>query len=121
MPSRRDPSLDDVPAPASRRDDPLARNVALVLMALATLGSAWSGFQAGLWNGIQTFRLADATKASRMSSQDTLLANQQRNLDAASFMEYARAISDHNAQLANFLHDRLRPEFRPVMDAWLAT
>jgi hypothetical protein len=36
--------------------------IALLLMALATLGSSWSGFQASLWDGTQTFQLAEATK-----------------------------------------------------------
>ncbi len=126
---RESPSSDETAAPprpdevanSNRRDDRVTRLVALVLMALATLGSAWCGFQAGLWNGIQTFRLTDYTKAARISSQDSLTADLQRNLDAAMFVEYCRALSEHNMPLANFLHDRLRPEFRPAMEAWLAT
>lgn len=107
--------------PRAHRNERLVRTLSLLLMALATLGSAWSGFQSGLWNGIQTFRLADSTKASRLSSQGELIASQQRTVDAAIFVAYARAMSEHNTVLAEFLHDRMRPEFRPAMDAWLAT
>jgi len=97
------------------------RAIPLILMALATLGSAWCGFQAGLWNGIQTFRLEDANKVDRLSNQKVLLANQELNLDAVTFMEYSRALSENNLKLAEFTRDRMRPEFRPALDAWLAT
>jgi hypothetical protein len=107
--------------PTPSKGERLTRILAPLLMTLATMGSAWGGFQSGLWNGIQTFRLADASKLSRLSSDNTLLASQQRNVDAAGFMEYARAISENNAGLAEFVRDRMRPEFRPALDAWLAT
>src|SRR5271154_4363472 len=68
--------------------------ISLLLMAVATLGSAWSGFQASLWNGIQTFRLADATKLGGLATEERVVANQHRNLDAAVFIEYCRAVSE---------------------------
>jgi hypothetical protein len=95
--------------------------VALVLMAVATLGSSWCGFQSNLWNGIQTFLLADSTKASRLASEARLLANQHRNLDAAFFIEFAAAMSGGDENLAEFLHARMRPEAQTAVNAWLAT
>jgi hypothetical protein len=95
--------------------------LALLVMAIATLGTSWTGFQAALWNGIETFRLADATRLSRLSTTNELTANQLRIVDAALFMEYARAYSEGNYKLLDFLRARMRPEFEPVMNAWLAT
>jgi hypothetical protein len=97
------------------------QTIALLLMAMATLGSAWCGYQASLWNGIQTFRLADAGKMSRLASEGRITATQQRNLDEALFVEYARAVGENNDRLAKFLRQRLRNEFKPAVDAWLAT
>ena len=31
-----------------------------IILSIAILGTAWSAYQAALWNGIQTFRLAAA-------------------------------------------------------------
>ncbi|HKT46243.1 MAG TPA: hypothetical protein VJP87_01845 [Candidatus Acidoferrales bacterium] len=90
-------------------------------MALATIGSAWSGFQSSLWSGIQTFALADASRFGRNASESDLVANQQRSLDGQAFMEYSRALAEGNRRLAQFFHDRMRPEFLPVLDAWIAT
>lgn len=114
------PSGDQTGAAPSKKDR-ITQLAASLLMILATLGSSWSGFQSGLWNGIQTFRLADATKLSRLSSENAIVANQLRSVDAAGFIEYARAISENNTHLAEFVRDRMRPEFRPALDAWLAT
>jgi len=98
-----------------------AQTVALLLMAMATLGSSWCSYQAGLWNGIQTFKLADSTKMSRLASEGRMIAGQQRNLDEALFVEYARAVGENNDTLAKFFRGRLRPEFQPAVTAWLAT
>ena len=95
--------------------------IALFLMALSTLGSSWSGFQAALWGGIQTFQLAEATKMGRLSAESRLTANEDRNLDAALFMEYSRSMTENNGKLSDFLKARMRSEFQPAMAAWLAT
>ncbi len=57
--------------------------LALLLMALATLGSSWSGYQAALWDGIQTFLLMDAASQSRDADEKALTANGQRAVDGA--------------------------------------
>jgi hypothetical protein len=106
------------------RDERLGRyaqTVALLLMAMATLGSSWCSYQAGLWSGIQTFKLADSTKMSRLASEGRMIAGQQRNLDEALFVEYARAVGENNETLAKFFRGRLRPEFQPAVTAWLST
>ena len=105
----------------SERLGRFAQTIALLLMAMATLGSSWCSYQAGLWSGIQTFRLADSTKLSRLASEGRITAAQQRNLDEALFVEYARAVGENNDRLAKFFRGRLRPEFQPAVSAWLAT
>ena len=37
------------------------------------------------------------------------------------FMAWVSARASGNEQLEQFYHQRLRPEFRPIFDAWLAT
>jgi hypothetical protein len=94
---------------------------AVLLMALATLGSSWSGFQGSIWNGIQIFRLADAAGLERLASEDRLEANQHLNLDAALFLAYVRSVSEDKQQDATFVLARMRPEAQKAMEAWLAT
>jgi hypothetical protein len=95
--------------------------LALWLMALATIGSAWSGYQSSLWDGIQIFLLQDAAALSRDSSKKAMMASQQRALDAALFVQFAREYYSGKRELAEFFIQRARPEFRQAIQAWVAT
>ena len=92
-----------------------------VLLGLATLSSAWCAYQATLWSGVQTFRLAAAGRASRESMQQVLTANQVRTLDHQMFMSYLDARGRGDEKLSEFLRLRFRPEARAALDAWLQT
>jgi hypothetical protein len=93
----------------------------LILMALATLGSSWCGYQSTVWEGIQMFRLVDSAEVSRNAHELAVKAMQQRALDAALFVEYARDINDGKTRLADFFLARMRPELRDAIQAWVAT
>jgi hypothetical protein len=107
---------------AGTRDwDRRTNTLALLLMALATLGSSWSSYQAALWDGIQTFLLMDAASQSRDADEKALTANGQRAVDGALFVEYARDLSGGQALLAEFFLARMRPELQQAIQAWMAT
>jgi hypothetical protein len=95
--------------------------VATVLLALAAVGTAWSGYQASRWNGEQAkaFSRANATRieASRASS----LADAQTGIDVATFTQWVDAYALKRTELANFYFRRFREEFKPAVDAWIAT
>jgi hypothetical protein len=93
---------------------------ALILMGLTTLGSSWCGYQANLWNGIQTFHLVDSAEFSRNANEKAMKAAAQKNLDAALFVEYAQDLSDNQTQRANFFLERMRPELQNAVKAWVA-
>lgn len=95
--------------------------LALLVMGLGTLGSSWSGYQSSLWIGKQTFRLIEATGIGRRADLKGTEANQTRALDSALFVQYARSFSEGNRQLTRFLFDRMRPELREAITAWVAT
>jgi hypothetical protein len=95
--------------------------IAAALLGLATLGSAWSAYQSGRWGGIQDFRIAEAHISGRQAAEKAVFANQLRGIDAILFERYISARSENNQQLADFLFQRLRPEFKPAFEAWLAT
>ena len=95
--------------------------IVAAILGLATLGSAWSAYQSSLWGGIQDFRIAEAHISGREAGEKIIFANQLRGIDVVLFERYVSAISENNKQLADFLFQRFRPEFRPAIDAWLAT
>jgi hypothetical protein len=94
--------------------------VATVLLALATVGTAWSGYQASRWNGEQAKAFSRASALRIESAKTAALADSQTQIDVATFMQWVDAFAQQQTELADFYFKRFRAEFRPAMDAWIA-
>ena len=92
-----------------------------IILALATVASAWCAYQATLWGGVQIFRLAAVSKAGREMAVQSLTALQSRGMDANMFINYLEAHGRGDAQHEGLLYQRFRPEMRKALDAWLKT
>jgi hypothetical protein len=95
--------------------------VATVLLAAATVATAWSGYQSTRWNGEQTKAAARANALRIESAKAAAVANSQTEIDVASFTQWVNAYAQKQTQLADFYFKRFRKEFRPAVDAWVAT
>ena len=95
--------------------------IATVLLALATVGTAWSGYQASRWNGEQAKVSARASAARIESAKAAGTANAQKQVDVATFTAWADAYAQDQQKLAAFYFARFRKEFRPAAQAWVAT
>lgn len=95
--------------------------VTVLLLAVATVGSAWSAFQVSKWNGVETDE-ARASAALRIeSSREFGLATQKAAYDAATVAQYAAAVAGENEALQDFLRATLvRPGFVPMFETWEA-
>jgi hypothetical protein len=94
---------------------------ATVLLAVATVATAWSGYQATRWNGEQAKAGARASALRIGSTKADALANTQTQIDVATFTQWANAYALKQTELANFYLRRFRPEFKPAVHAWIAT
>jgi hypothetical protein len=108
-----------------------------VIMALAAVGTAWAGFQSTKWGGVQANSYAASGAARTMANRLTVEATQLRTIDVISFTSWLNALNQEiiagttprpagryvpNPQaISGFLFQRFRPEFKPAMQAWLAT
>jgi hypothetical protein len=106
----------DGPATRERR----FQIVATLLLALAALATAWSGYQASLWDGIQSSEYTQASALRTRASQRLTEANQFRLGDLGVFENYIDATIDGDAELADFYRVRFRDEFVPAYEAWIA-
>jgi hypothetical protein len=95
--------------------------VAAVLLALATVATAWSGYQASRWNGEQAKSFSRANAARIESTRASELANAQTQIDVATFTQWVDAYAQDQTELADFYFERFRAEFKPAVDAWIAT
>jgi hypothetical protein len=95
--------------------------VAAVLLALATVATAWSGYQASRWNGEQA-KASGRTNAIRIDAARAQgLAQAQTQVDVATFSSWANAYAEKNTLLTDFYFKRFRKEFKPAVEAWIAT
>jgi len=94
---------------------------ATILLALASVVTSWSGYQASLWSGIQSTNYNQANALRVESTRESTQAGQQVGLDIALFMAWVNAKALNNDRLAEFYNQRFRPEFRQAFDVWLAT
>ena len=95
--------------------------VATVLLAAATVATAWSGYQSTRWNGEQAKAAARANALRIDSAKADGLANSQTEIDVATFSQWVNAYAQKQTELADFYFKRFRAEFRPAVDAWVAT
>ncbi len=103
------------------RTDARLEIVAAVLLALATVATAWSGYQASRWNGEQAIAFSRASAMRIESTKAAAMADAQTQVDVATFTQWVDAYAQEQTDLADFYYKRFRPEFKPAMDAWIAT
>jgi hypothetical protein len=95
--------------------------IAAVLLAMATVATAWSGYQASRWNGEQAVAFSRASAMRIESTKAAALADAQTQIDVATFIQWVDAYAQEETELANFYYQRFREEFKPAMEAWVAT
>jgi len=93
---------------------------AALLLSLATLGIAWSGYQAAKWSGLQARRYTQASTARSLANRASTLAVQDRTQDLLNFNRWLEMSTSGNSELADLYVRRFRDEFRPAFERWLA-
>ncbi|MDQ1431045.1 MAG: hypothetical protein QOF40_1647, partial [Actinomycetota bacterium] len=88
--------------------------LAALLLSLATLGIAWSGYQAAKWSGIQARRYTQASTARSLANRSATLAAQDRTQDLLNFNRWLEVSTTGNTELADLYQRRFRAEFRPA-------
>ncbi len=112
--------------------------IASIVLAVAVVLTAWAAFQAGKWGGEQSIQFSVAGASRTESTRADTRGGQLAQIDVSMFTDFIAAYIDDigtgaiepydgstftptTATLSGFLYNRFREEFRPAMDAWLAT
>ena len=95
--------------------------VSTVLLALATVATAWAAYQSRQWTGEQAQHTSRATAARIAENRVSAVANRQVQVDVATFIQWLDARQSGRSELAAFYRARFRPEVKPAFAAWLAT
>ena len=111
--------------------------IATIVMALAAIATAWCAFQATKWSGIMSIEFSNANAGRVESTRVDSVANTQRSIDVGVFTSWLDAVAAEvdageippvrengyqpvDGTLSAFYYERMRDEFRPALEAWLA-
>lgn len=112
--------------------------VATIILAIATVLTAWSAFQSTKWSGKQSINFSVAAASRTESTRADTQAGQLTQIDVAMFVDWSTAVigevregivtldSDGSYEptagtASGFIYNRFRDEFKPAVDAWIAT
>jgi hypothetical protein len=102
-----------------RRGDRAIEILAVLLLGIATLGSAWCGYQATQWNGKSSDATQDSSDARVESARLFGLATQIVSYDSGSVAQYAQAkVAGDEELMAFFKESLIRPDFLPTLEQW---
>jgi hypothetical protein len=110
---------EDIPvAPDPKK--PWFEPVSALLMACATLGSAWCSYQSSEWGGISSGHASEADRIQRHMAELHLESNQFRAVHMEIFMEIMDAKFAGEDKLVKFYEDRFTGEIEAAYNGWLA-
>jgi hypothetical protein len=108
-------------APEKKAKHGLFEPAALLLLSLATIGTAWCSFQAAAWGGVSQRSMNLSAAASRRAVTDELQSYQMALLDVLLFTQHINARANSNGTLSRFYADRFRGEAKTAFESWMAT
>jgi hypothetical protein len=124
--SEESTSAPAVPAPAPRapvsrwRHRPFIEIVAVAMLSVTAILTAWCGFQAAKWSGERSIAFAEASAARVEASDDDSEAREARVVDLIIYAEWVTATAEGETALADQIQARFTPHFTVAFDAWQA-
>jgi hypothetical protein len=107
------------PAPGAAKHD-VVEIIATVLLSLAAVATAWSGYQSSRWHGEQAKATSRTTALEIDAGRAESRAEAETEIDVATFTEWVDAEAAGDVALADFYRQRFRDEFKPAFEAWIA-
>ena len=91
-----------------------------LLLAIATLAVTWCSYQSNLWNGIQTFKLAESNNYNRYANQMLIDMGQHTDMDVSIILNFANAVFEKNEKKIQYMLKGVRSELRELFSEWMA-
>jgi heme A synthase len=99
----------------------MVEHVAIALLAITAVLTAWTGFEASKWSGEMSIAFSRASSQRIAAAREATTAEAARAVDLQVFGIWLEATSENNHELADFAHDRFTDHFAPAFEEWLAT
>src|SRR5262245_17103982 len=118
MKTQSDPPTASDTEPAEKKK--WVEPVAALLMALATLSTAWCSFESAAWTRKSNRLINEFNALERKAGVLTVQGMQQATIHTGMFMQALAAHQAGNENLMKFYVERFPPELRKAYDEWLA-
>lgn len=82
--------------------------------------ATWSAYQSTRWSGVQAEAYSSAAASRTAATQATNIYAAEVQVDVESWLAWLQHYAQGDTEAAAFLRDRLRDDFKPAFDAWLA-
>ena len=106
-------------APVSRwRHRPFIEIVAVAMLSVTAILTAWCGFQAAKWSGERSIAFAEASAARVEASDADNAAREARVVDLIIYAEWVTAEAQGETAFADAIEARFTPHFTVAFDAW---
>jgi len=90
-----------------------------IILSIATLAITWCSYQSNLWNGIQTFNLAQSNKFSRDAQQQAIQSGQRTQMDEAIIINFFDDAFYKKEDKIKYILRGVRPELSKIMSDWI--
>ena len=94
--------------------------MALILLSVTAILTAWCGFEASKWGGEMSIAFSQASSARIEAARQQGIANNARQADLTVYAVYIQAQATNNRRLAAYVENRFSNEFKVAFDAWVA-
>jgi hypothetical protein len=95
--------------------------VEAIVLAMVAIATAWSGYQAARFDGLQDELYEQSTRLRVQAQGLASRGGQEQLYDASTVVEWIKAESAGNHKLAQLFERRFRPEAKVAFDARVKT
>ncbi len=95
--------------------------VAVVLLSVTTIVTAWSGFQSSKWGGAMSISFSQASSARIEASRLDGDANRRQSIQVTLYTQWLQAEATGDKKLADYLSERFPEPLDAAFAAWIAT
>jgi hypothetical protein len=95
--------------------------VAVILLSVTAILTAWSGFQSSKWGGAMSISFSQASTARLEAARLEGVANRKQTIQVSLFTQWLQAYQADDETLTDFLEDRFPEPLATTFPLWLDT
>lgn len=113
--------ITDKPPPDRDRARGLQEIVAVVLLSVTAILTAWSGFESSKWGGAMSISFSQASSARIEAARHDNDAVTRQAIQVGLFTQWTQAVGQNNTKVSSFISARFPQPLATAFKDWVAT